>query len=451
LSAADDGLAVDDLRLALAACVRDGGTEAFLGTLSPADAEALLADWPLWARAEQLPPGGAWTTWLMLGGRGAGKTRAGAEWVRGMALGRPPFAAAAIGRIALVGETYADAREVMVEGVSGILAVHPRAERPEWQPTRRRLEWPNGAVAQVFSAQDPEGLRGPQFGAAWSDEVGKWPDADAVWDMLQFTLRLGDRPRNMVTTTPRNVALLKRLVADARTAVTRMATVENAANLAPGFLETVVGRYEGTRLGRQELGGEFVEDRDDALWSRDGIDRDRVAAAPEMSRVVVAVDPPATSGARSAACGIVAAGLGVDGRGYVLSDRTLPRATPRAWAERAIALYHAVGADRLIAEVNQGGEMVETVIREADPTVPVTAVRASRGKWTRAEPVALLYSQGRVAHVGVHAELEDQMCNFAPAGTAGGVSPDRIDALVWAISALMLSPEAPPPRVRRFG
>lgn len=446
-----DGVAVWNLKQALMGCVRNGRTEAFLSQLSPGKAEALLADWPIWARAEQLPPEGCWTSWLMLGGRGAGKTRAGAEWVRGMALGRRPFAPAAVGRIALVGETYADAREVMVEGVSGLLAVSPRGERPDWQPTRRRLEWSNGAVAQVFSAQDAEGLRGPQFGAAWSDEVGKWPDADAVWDMLQFALRLGTRPRNMVTTTPRNVPLLKRLMADGKTAVTRMATVENAANLAPGFLETVVGRYQGTRLGRQELGGEFVEDRDDALWSRDGIDRDRVAAAPEMSRVVVAVDPPASSGARSAACGIVAAGLGVDGRGYVLSDRTLAKATPRAWAERAIVLYHALGADRLIAEVNQGGEMVETVIREADPTVPVTSVRASRGKWTRAEPVALLYSQGRICHVGVHADLEDQMCNFAPSGTADGMSPDRLDALVWAISALMLSPEAPPPRVRRFG
>jgi phage terminase large subunit-like protein len=451
MTAPSAGIAVWNLKQALMACVRRGRTEAFLADLSPVMAAALLADWPVWARPEQLPPDGNWTTWLMMGGRGAGKTRAGAEWVRGMALGRRPFATEPVGRIALVGETHADAREVMVEGVSGILAISPRGERPDWQPTRRRLEWPNGAVGQVFSAQDAEGLRGPQFGAAWSDEVGKWPDADAVWDMLQFTLRLGTRPRNMVTTTPRAVPLLKRLLADPKTAVTRMATADNAQNLAPGFLETVVGRYQGTRLGRQELDGELVEDRDDALWSRDGIDRDRVAVAPELVRIVVAVDPPASSGARSAACGIVAAGLGVDGRGYVLADRTLVRATPRAWAERAIALYHALGADRLVAEVNQGGEMVETVIREADPTVPVTSVRASRGKWTRAEPVALLYAQGRIAHVGLHAELEDQMCNFVPGGTADGVSPDRIDALVWALSALMLSPEAPPPRVRRFG
>ncbi|WP_108661961.1 DNA-packaging protein [Acuticoccus kandeliae] len=414
-------------------------------------AEVLLADWAVWARREQLPPDTAWTTWLILGGRGAGKTRAGAEWVRGVALGRAPFASVPHGRIALVGETLADAREVMVEGVSGILAVSTRGDRPQWQPSRRRLEWANGAVAQLFSAADPESLRGPQFAAAWSDELAKWPSPDATWDMLQFALRLGERPRQVVTTTPRPVPLLRRLMADGRTALTRMSTVENAVNLAPGFFESVVARYQGTRLGRQELDGEILEDRDDALWSRDEIERGRVAAMPEMRRIVVAIDPPATSGARSASCGIVAAGLAADGRAYVLADRTIERASPKAWAERALSLYHTLGADRLVAEVNQGGEMVETIIREADPTVPVVPVRASRGKWVRAEPVALLYAQGRVSHVGLMAELEDQMCNFVPAGTADGVSPDRIDALVWALTVLMLEGGAAPPRLRRLG
>ncbi|WMS45101.1 terminase family protein [Acuticoccus sp. MNP-M23] len=424
---------------------------AFVASL-PADlAEALLADWPLWARVQQLAPRGRWVTWVMLGGRGAGKTRAGAEWVHTLATGHGAGGEAAVGRIALVGETLADAREVMVEGVSGLLSVGRRCDRPNFQPSRRRLEWPNGAVAQLFSAADPESLRGPQFGAAWSDELAKWPDGQAVWDMLQFGLRLGTRPRQVVTTTPRPVPLLKNLIAASSTIVTRMSTHENAANLAPGFLDMVVDKYQGTRLGRQELNGDIVEDRDDALWERGRIELSRVAEAPALERIVVAVDPPATSGAKSAACGIVAAGLGADGTAYVLADRTLARASPEAWASRAVSLYHTLEADALIAEVNQGGEMVATVVREQDAGVPVTAVRASRGKWTRAEPVALLYAQGRVKHVGVMPELEDQMCNFVPGGTSEGVSPDRIDALVWAIASLMLDRSGQAPRVRRFG
>ncbi len=442
------------LREALRACLENEGTlDAFLAELPAEAAEALLGDWAVWAREAQLPPDGDWTTWLILGGRGAGKTRAGAEWVRGVVMGRAPFAVEPAGRIALVGETFADAREVMVEGVSGLLAIAPRRERPLWQPSRRRLEWPNGAVAQLFSAADPESLRGPQFDAAWADELAKWPQAEATWDMLQFGLRLGARPRQVVTTTPRAVPLLKALLADGRTAVSRMASAENTANLAPGFLAAVVERYQGTRLGRQELDGELIEDRDDALWKRAQMDRDRVKEAPELVRVVVAVDPPATSHAKSDACGIVAVGLGTDGRGYVLSDRTMHRASPQAWAERAVGLYHSLEADKLVAEVNQGGEMVATVVAQVDPSVPVTPVRATRGKWLRAEPVAQLYEQGRVSHVGVLPELEDQMCNFVPAGTSEGASPDRIDALVWALTALMLNVEAPVsvPRVRRLG
>lgn len=441
------------LRQALLRCLRRGRAGEFLAALTPELAEALLADWPVWARREQLPPPGQWTTWLVLGGRGAGKTRSGAEWVRGMVHGRAPFARIAHGRIALVGETYNDAREVMVEGVSGLLSVCGPRERPQWQPARRRLEWPNGAVAQLFSACDPESLRGPQFDAAWSDELAKWREPEATWDMLQFALRLGTKPRQMVTTTPRPVPLLKRLMTDERTALTRMSTRENAANLAPEFLEAVVERYMGTRLGRQELDGALIEDREDALWSRVHIERARVSEAPPLQRIVVAVDPPATSGSRSAACGIVAAGVAEDGRAFVLADATLPRASPQAWAERAVGVYHALGADRLVAEVNHGGEMVTTVVREADPSVPVTPVRATRGKWVRAEPVALLYAQGRVSHVGVMPDLEDQMCNFIPAGTSEGVSPDRIDALVWALTTLLLEPGAAPgaPRVRRFG
>nr|WP_306887775.1 terminase family protein [Amorphus orientalis] len=395
------------------------------------------------ARDEQLPPDGDWTVWLILGGRGAGKTRAGAEWVKGMALGRDGFAPAPVGRIALVGENLIDARAVMVEGVSGILAVHAADERPAWQPSRRRLEWKNGAIAELYSADDPESLRGPQFGAAWADELAKWRQAEAAWDMLQFALRLGERPRQAVTTTPRAIPLLKRLIAAPGTAVARMPTRDNAANLAPGFLEAVVGRYRGTRLGRQELDGEILTDREDALWSRDAVERARVDAAPELTRIVVAVDPPA-SGGRASVCGIVAAGLGTDGLGYVVADDTVTAAAPDVWAARAVATWRRLEADALVAEINQGGDMVAAVIRQVDAGVPVRAVRASRGKWLRAEPVATLYAQGRVRHAGVFPELEDELCAFGPDGQANGRSPDRLDALVWALTDLMLAPGGRP-------
>lgn len=432
------------LRAALSGSGDRSEIAGILADLSPGALAALGHDWGFWARDDQLPPDGDWTTWLVLGGRGAGKTRAGSEWVRGIALGRPPFATQPVGRIALVGETFADAREVMIDGVSGLLAVHPKAERPSWQPARRRLEWPNGAVAQVFSAEDPEGLRGPQFEAAWADEIGKWRHAEPTWDMLQFGLRLGTRPRQVATTTPRATALLRRLIADPATATTRASTAANAANLAAPFLDQIVRRYAGTRLGRQELDGEIIEDRADALWRRDLLEAGRVADTPELGRVVVAVDPPATSGEEADACGIVVAGLGADGIGYVLADRSVRGLRPEAWARRAIESWRAFEADQLVVEVNQGGDMVTSVIGTVDPGVPVVAVRASRGKWIRAEPVAALYEQGRVHHVGVFPELEDELCDFGPSGLSGGRSPDRLDALVWAMTALMLSRRATP-------
>jgi phage terminase large subunit-like protein len=261
------------------------------------------------ARDDQLPPADpAWTRWLVLGGRGAGKTRTGAEWIKGLALGHPWLVRKPVGRIALVGETLADAREVMVEGPSGLLSAHARPERPAWTPSRRRLEWANGAVAHIFSAEDPDSLRGPQFEAAWADEVAKWPHVEETWDMLQFGLRLGERPREIVTTTPRPIPLIKRLLDDAGTVVSRARTADNAKNLAPAFLEAVVGRYAGTRLGRQELDGELVEDRPDALWTRERLEECRVREAPLLARIVVAVDPPASSSKRADACGLVAAG-----------------------------------------------------------------------------------------------------------------------------------------------
>ncbi len=407
-------------------------------------AEGFARDWALDARPDQKPPDGDWLTWLILGGRGAGKTRAGAEWVRAIATAEPGPA----GPIALVGETFADTREVMIEGVSGLLAIHPSSNRPEWQRTRRRLVWPNGTVAQAFSAEDPESLRGPQFCAAWADELGKWRYPDACWDMLQFGLRLGPHPRQVVTTTPRPIPLLKRLIAgaaDGTTVVSRATTADNAINLAPGFLSHVVARYHGTRLGRQELLGEMIEQRADALWHRDTIETARVAKAPELQRIVVAVDPPASK--RSGTCGIVAAGLGRDAIAYVLADGSVGEVRPAEWAAAAIALYRRFNADALVAEVNQGGDMVAAVMREVDAGVPVKPVRATRGKWLRAEPVAALYAQGRVRHVGALPELEDEMADFGVDGLSAGRSPDRLDALVWALTALMLG-EGGEPKVR---
>jgi phage terminase large subunit-like protein len=405
--------------------------------------------WTFRSRNSQYPPILAadqpWPTWLIVGGRGAGKTRAGAEWVSAMVGGIVGFADRRALRIALVGETIADVRDVMVGGPAGLLAVPPRHERPAWKPSLRRLEWPSGAVAHVFSAEDPESLRGPQFEAAWADEVGKWRYAQETWDMLQFGLRLGDRPRQVVTTMPRAIPLLRQLLADEAVRVSRTRTVDNEDNLASSFLSHVVQRYGGTRLGRQELDGELIEDRPDALWRRELIEAGRVAAAPTLVRIAVAIDPPASSGRRADACGIVAAGIDRQGAGYVIADETVSGLAPEAWAARAVALYRRLGADALVAEVNQGGEMVTAVVRQVDPGVPLTPVTATRGKFARAEPVSVLYTQGRVHHVGAYPQLEDEMCDFAPAGLSRRRSPDRLDALVWALHHLMLAPQ---PRIR---
>lgn len=430
--------------------------DGFLATLGADELTRLHYDFELWARDDQLPPeaaqgGAAWTIWLMLGGRGAGKTRAGAEWVRFIASDQTReathLATKLPPRIALIGETLGQARSVMVEGVSGLLAVHPPAARPLYEPSKRQVSWANGAVAQLFSAEDPESLRGPQFSHAWCDELCKWRRPDETWAMLQFGLRLGEAPRQVVTTTPRPIKLIKALLADPHSAVSRVATSANTANLAPSFLETIVGRYRGTRLGRQELDAELLEDRPDALFPRALVEGARVRQAPELGRIVVAVDPPASSGPHADACGIVVAGLGSDGRGYVLADRTVERARPLDWARAVIGAFHAYEADRIVVEINQGGDLVEAVLRQVDASVPVRAVRATRGKWLRAEPVAALYEQGRVAHVGAFAALEDEMGDFGPDGLSGGRSPDRVDALVWALTELLLR-ERPEPRVR---
>ncbi|MBX3575861.1 MAG: DNA-packaging protein [Rhizobiaceae bacterium] len=421
--------------------------------LTDDEAARVLAEWVGHARDAQYPSGQRPRTFLLIGGRGSGKTRTGAEWVNALVRGFAPFSSGRVHRrIALVGETLADVRDVMIEGPSGILALTAgggRGERPAFEASRRRLIWPNGATAQIFSAEDPDSLRGPQFEAAWCDEVAKWRRDEETFDMLQFGLRLGTAPRQIVTTTPRPTRLVKRLLADAGTLVARMATDENAANLAAGFVDAMRQRYAGTRLGRQELDGELVEDRQDALWSRALIEAARTVRPAALTRIVVAVDPPAASTRSSDACGIVAAGQGADGIVYVLADASAAGLKPHQWAAAAVALFHGLEADCIVAEVNQGGDMVTAVIRTVDAAVPVRPVRARRGKWLRAEPVAALYQQGRVRHAGHFPALEDEMCDFGPDGLSAGRSPDRVDALVWAVTELTPARGAAP-RVRDF-
>ena len=429
--------------------------EAFLDSLSPGALLALPYVFEFWALEHQLPPAGNWRTWVIMGGRGAGKTRAGSEWVRSEVEGSRPCDPGRSRRVALVGETIDQVREVMVFGDSGILACSPPDRRPTWEASRKRLVWPNGAVAQVFSAHEPESLRGPQFDAAWVDELAKWKKAEDAWDMLQFGLRLGQTPRQVVTTTPRNVGVLKRILDNPSTVVTHAPTEANRAYLAQSFLEEVRARYAGTRLGRQELDGVLLEDAEGAMWTMTMLEGLQVERAPELDRIVVAVDPPVSGNEASDSCGIVVVGARLTGSpqdwsAVVLEDATVQGTSPRGWAEAALAAMARHGADRLVAEVNQGGDLVETVVRQVDPLVPFRAVRASRGKAARAEPVAALYEQGRVKHVRGLGTLEEQMCQMTVRGYEGRGSPDRVDALVWALQELILDPAAKfrRPRIR---
>ena len=417
-------------------------SQEIVASLSDDDVEALAGDWPIWARPAQLPPDGDWTTWLLMGGRGSGKTRAGAEWVRSLALGDSP-----VSPIAIVGETINQARAVMVEGESGLLNIGPNSAKPKFDRTRGMLTWENGVEALLMSGSEPERFRGPQFAAAWCDEIGKWPDAEAAWDMLQFALRLGARPRQVATTTPRPTKLIQRLLKDRQTVATNMCTDENSANLAPAFLEQIVSRYRGTVLGRQELDGELIDDLPDALWQRSALETIRIDQCSELKRVIVAVDPPVSAHAKSDACGIIVAGQ-VGERAVVLADRSIKPAKPLAWAHRVAATYKAFNADAVVAEVNQGGDLVTDLIHQIDPDMPVIAVRATRGKWVRAEPVAALYARGLVSHLKGLSELEDEMCAFGANGLSDGHSPDRVDALVWALTELMLNKTNP--RIRGF-
>jgi len=421
-----------------------------LESLSPEATETLLRDWQLHARDAQLPPPGDWSVWLILAGRGFGKTRTGVEWVRdrvrrGMAR-----------RVALIAPTAADARDTMVEGESGILACSSPDDRPIYEPSKRRLTWPNGAVGTLFSAEEPDRLRGPQHDTAWCDEIAAWKYADDAWSNLLFGLRLGD-PQVCVTTTPRPVPLLKSLLKDPNTRVTRGSTFDNAANLSPKAVEKLRKLYEGTRLGRQELFAELLEDTPGALWTLALFETNRVAVAPELVRVAVAVDPQAADpkdnpdDERAAETGIIAGGIDARGEGYVLRDAS-GRFSPAEWGERAVLVHDELKADHITVEVNQGGAMATHVIKSAaeklfrekrrpSKIITIRPVHASRGKTTRAEPVSSLDEQHRIHHVGSFAKLEDQCATWV----AGSKSPDRLDARVWLFTDLMVNAGAADP------
>lgn len=406
--------------------------------MTPEEAARFPWDWRgWWARPDQLAPRGSWSVWLILSGRGFGKTRAICEWVREQAESERAS------RIAIVAPTASDARDVLVEGDSGILAVSPDYFRPLYQASKRRLTWPNGVIATTYSADEPERLRGPQHDAACCDEIAVWRYPEA-WDMLMFGLRIGADPRTVVATTPKPVKLVKELLLreGADVVVTRGSTYENRANLATAFVTRIIRRYEGTRLGRQELLGELLDDTPGALWQRSKIEELRVSHAPHLTRVVVAIDPAASSAEESDETGIIVAALGEDGHGYVIDDLS-GRYSPVEWARRAIEAYKAHRADRIVAEVNNGGEMVEATLRSVDPLIPYRAVHASRGKAIRAEPISALYEQERVHHVGTLAQLEDQMCAFTVDfdRAVAGYSPDRLDAAVWALTELLGDPD----------
>lgn len=412
----------------------DDDRASLLASLSDRDSAALLYDWRgVWSRLNQIAPDRDWFVWLLLAGRGFGKTRTGAEWVREeVESGRRR-------RFAFVGRTAADVRDVMVEGESGVLAISPPWFRPVYEPSKRRLTWPNGAIATTYTAEKPDMLRGPQHDGAWCDEVAAWKYPE-TWDNLMFGLRLGFQPQVVVTTTPKPKRLVRDLLAASTTAVTRGSTYDNTANLPRSFFQQVIAKYEGTTLGRQELKAELLDELPGALWKRAAIEGLRLREVPALRRIVVGVDPATTSSEDSDETGIVVVGKGQDGHAYVLADDSL-RASPHGWASKAIDAYNRFKADRIVAETNNGGEMVELTIRTVDKAVSYKAVHASRGKRTRAEPVAALYEQGKVHHVGTFPDLEDQMCNYV---SDSDESPDRMDALVWALTELMLTgTEAP--------
>lgn len=412
-----------------------------LRSLTVEHRKVIAAEWRGWALSGQAAPERDWRVWLIRAGRGFGKTRAGAEWVSAVARDNPDA------RIALVAATVDEARRVMIEGESGLLNIGHESERPRWRKALGEVAFPSGAVAYVFSAAAGEKLRGALHHAAWCDELGKWRDGTRAWDNLLLGLRLGDDPRVLVTTTPRPTELMYRVMAMAGFVETRGKTAENPF-VAEGFAAAMLGDYGGTRLGRQELDGEMIDDHDGALWTRGTLEACRIAPgdAPVLTRVVVAVDPPAggehadEGSGTGDACGIVAVGLGADGLGYVLEDASIAGVSPARWAAAVADCAQRLGADRVVAEKNQGGAMVRAVLQGADVTLPLTLVHASRGKVARAEPVSLLYEAGKVRHAEAFPALEDQLCGMLTGGgyAGPGRSPDRADALVWGLSELLL-------------
>lgn len=403
-----------------------------INSLEDEEVEALLYDWQgIWARDSQLTPAelsDARNIWLILAGRGWGKTRTGVEYVRELV--RDGYK-----RIALIGPTPADVRDVMIEGESGIMNTLPEWELPLYEPSKRRLTFPNGAIATVYSGYKPDQLRGPQHDAFWADELAAWQYLQETWDMLMFGLRLG-KPRGVITTTPRPSPVIKDLVKADNVIVTKGSTYENRENLADAFFNAIIGKYEGTRLGRQELNAEILDDNPNALWNRKNIDKNRVTKSPDLKRIVVAIDPNASNTEKSDEIGIVAAGVDGEGVGYILGDESM-FGSPKEWGSAAITAYHKYKSDRIVAEINQGGNMVEYVIRTIDTDISYKGIHATRGKYTRAEPISALYEQNKVKHVGSFPKLEDEMCEWVP----GMESPNRMDALVWALTDLMLEEE----------
>lgn len=400
--------------------------EATIAELPDNVVQQLLYDWPLWARENQLTPTGDWFVWLILAGRGWGKTRVGAEQIRA-------WQEQGVKRFALIGQTPGEVRDVMVEGESGIIATSPKWNMPKYEPSKRRLTWPNGAVATVYSGENPEVLRGPQHEKAWIDELAKFRYQQDMWDNLILGMRLGNAPQMIVTTTPRPTKLMKSLIKHPTTHVTRGTTYENRENLAQVFLDVILDKYEGTRLGRQELSAEMLDDNPGALWSRGWIENNRTTTLPTLTRVIVAVDPAATSSAKADETGIIVAGIDSDRHGYVLEDMTI-KATPEQWARVAIDAFNKWNADKIVGEANNGGDMIETILKTIDANIPYKKVWASRGKATRAEPVSALYERNKIHHIGYFPDLEDELCEWEP----GLSSPNRLDACVWAFTELIL-------------
>jgi phage terminase large subunit-like protein len=407
------------------------------------EAATLFYDWRFWARPGQTPPEWDWRVWVLTGGRGSGKSWTGANWINDKAL--------TVERLALIGRTAADIRDVMVQGDSGVIRQSPPWFQPVYEPSRRRVTWPNGAFALCFSADEPNLLRGPQFEVAWADELAAWRKLEETWNNLMFCLRIGEQPQVVVTTTPRPLKTLKNIIALPSTHRTNESTYANIINLADNWAEEVISQYEGTRLGRQELHGEILDDNPNALWTREMIDDNRVTRAPDLNAVTVAVDPPASDNPteKTAECGIVVggrAGKKSDRKSqcYILDDLSLGRVRPEEWGGQVVAAYYKYKADKVVAEQNNGGAMVRSTIQAVDPKVKVELVSASRGKMTRAEPVSALYERHRVHHVGHFPEMEDQQCEWEP----GAPSPDRMDALVWLVTDLMLG-ELPIERIFR--